>query len=163
MKEPFEVLIEKHGVTVLRVCRSLVAPTEADDAWSETFLAAMRAYPDLPDSANKEAWLVTIARRKAIDLHRASQRRPLPTEDLPDALSTLGNPESVNTELWNLVGQLPDKQRQVITFRYLAGMSYSEVAAVVGGSVEAARRSCADGLAALRRSFPQAATNRASS
>jgi DNA-directed RNA polymerase specialized sigma24 family protein len=48
---------------VLRVCRVLLAGPDADDAWSETFLAAMRAYLDLPGSANVETWLVTIAHR----------------------------------------------------------------------------------------------------
>jgi uncharacterized protein len=66
----------RHGATVLRVCRVLLAAPDADDAWSETFLSALRAYPDLPGSANVEAWLVTIAHRKAIDLLRARARQP---------------------------------------------------------------------------------------
>jgi DNA-directed RNA polymerase specialized sigma24 family protein len=71
MKQPFEKVVTEHGATVLRVCRAVVGSTDADDAWSETFLAAMRAYPDLPADANLEAWLITIAHRKAIDLLRA--------------------------------------------------------------------------------------------
>ena len=40
-----------HGPTVLRVCRAVLGPDDAEDAWSETFLAAMQAYPRLrPDS-----------------------------------------------------------------------------------------------------------------
>jgi DNA-directed RNA polymerase specialized sigma24 family protein len=50
----------------------LLGPVDADDAWSETFLSALRAYPRLPADANVEAWLVTIAHRKAIDLIRKS-------------------------------------------------------------------------------------------
>ena len=61
----FEHVVAEHGTTVLRVCRAIVGPADADDAWSETFLAAMRAYPELPGDANVEAWLVTIAHRKA--------------------------------------------------------------------------------------------------
>jgi DNA-directed RNA polymerase specialized sigma24 family protein len=51
-KHPFEKVVAGHGATVLRVCRVLLAGHDADDAWSETFLSAMRAYPDLPESAN---------------------------------------------------------------------------------------------------------------
>ena len=40
---------------LLRVRRALLARPDADDAWSETFLAALRAYPDLADGANIEA------------------------------------------------------------------------------------------------------------
>ena len=44
-KLPFEVIVERHGATVLRVARAVVGPADADDAWSETFLAALKAYP----------------------------------------------------------------------------------------------------------------------
>src|SRR5215469_5377546 len=77
MKPPFEKVVAQHGGTVLRVCRVILGIHDAEDAWSETFLAAMRAYPDLPDNANAEAWLVTIAQRKAIDVLRARKRQPV--------------------------------------------------------------------------------------
>ena len=68
---PFENIVARHGATVLRVARAVLGHADADDAWSETFLSAMKAYPDLPDDANVEAWLVTIAHRKAINIIRA--------------------------------------------------------------------------------------------
>ena len=71
-KPPFEAVVTHHGPTVLRVCRAVLGERDAEDAWSETFLAALMAYPDLPGDANVEAWLVTIAHRKAIDITRAA-------------------------------------------------------------------------------------------
>lgn len=156
MKQPFEAVVAQHGVTVLRVCRAVLGVHDADDAWSETFLAAMRAYPGLPEAANVEAWLVTIARRKAIDVHRAAKRNPLPVDELPETLTGLGIPGADDTDLWGFVGRLPGKQRQAITFRYLAGMSYAEIAAILGGTVDAARRAAADGLKNLRKNYPGA-------
>jgi len=87
-KQPFETVVAQQAATVLRVCRAVLGPVDADDAWSETFLSAMKAYPDLPADANVEAWLVTIAHRKAIDVTRAGARhatRPLsfPTRPRP--------------------------------------------------------------------------------
>ena len=79
-KQPFEAIVAAHGGTVLRVCRAVLGP-DADDAWSETFLSAMKAYPDLPADANVEAWLVTIAHRKAIDVTRAAARRAVPVAE----------------------------------------------------------------------------------
>src|SRR5215467_8394953 len=61
---PFEEVVTAHGPTVLRVCRAVLGSVDADDAWSETFLAALRAYPTLEPGSNVEAWLVTIAHRK---------------------------------------------------------------------------------------------------
>jgi methylated-DNA-[protein]-cysteine S-methyltransferase len=94
MKQPFEKVVEEHGRTVLRVCRVILGVHDAEDAWSETFLAAMCAYPDLPDDANAEAWLVTIAHRKAIDVLRARKRQPAPVGELPEVPTALGLPGS---------------------------------------------------------------------
>jgi DNA-directed RNA polymerase specialized sigma24 family protein len=42
-KPPFEEVVARHGATVLRVCRAVLGPVDADDAWSDTFLAALAA------------------------------------------------------------------------------------------------------------------------
>ncbi|MFD2758505.1 RNA polymerase sigma factor [Gulosibacter faecalis] len=152
-KPAFEQVIEQHGLTVLRVCRATLGVHDADDAWSETFLAALQAYPRLPDGANIGAWLVRIARNKSIDIARAASRQPIPTAELPELPSQLGNPGLENDDLWRAVAGLPEKQRLVLTFRYLGGLSHGEIAALLGGSVPAARRAAADGVAALRSTY----------
>ena len=53
----------EHGPMVMRVCRALLGHADAGDAWSETFLSAMQAYPKLPPSSNIRGWLVTIIAR----------------------------------------------------------------------------------------------------
>jgi RNA polymerase sigma factor (sigma-70 family) len=156
MKQPFEKVVAQHGATVLRVCRVVVGPDDADDAWSETFLSAMRAYPDLPDTANVEAWLVTIAHRKAIDVLRAAKRNPLPVEELAETPTGLGVPDSGDPDLWAAVSELPSKQRQAIAYHYVAGLAYVEIAEILGGTVDAARRAAADGLKNLRKNYPGA-------
>ncbi|SDU85355.1 RNA polymerase sigma factor [Jiangella alkaliphila] len=151
MKQPFERVVAQHGATVLRVCRVVLGPHDADDAWSETFLAALRAYPDLPETANVEAWLVTIAHRKAIDVLRAARRRPLPVDELPEAPTGLGVPGSGDPDLWAAVGRLPPKQRQAVAYHYLGGLAYAEIAQLLGGTADAARRAAADGIKNLRK------------
>lgn len=145
-----------HGATVLRVARAVVGPVDADDAWSETFLSALRAYPDLPDDANVEAWLVTIAHRKAIDLIRARSRRSITVDRLPEPAPASGLAASAGDDprdLWEAVASLPDRQRQCVAYHYLAGLSYREVATVIGGTEAAARRAAADGVRSLRRTW----------
>ena len=151
--EPFETVVERHGPMVLRVCRAVVGPVAADDAWSETFLAAMRAYPELPAGSNVEAWLVTIAHRKAIDQIRAASRRAVPTDDLPERPTRLGLPGGWESDLWDSLRALPPKQRATVAYHHLAGLPYADVAAIVGGTAAAARRAAADGIAALRRTY----------
>jgi RNA polymerase sigma factor (sigma-70 family) len=154
IKQPFEKVVARHGDTVLRVCRALLGTHDADDAWSETFLAAMRAYPDLPETANIEAWLVTIAHRKAIDVLRARKRQPLPVEEPPEGPTGLGVPGASEGDLWQAVRALPDKQRQAVAYHYVAGLPYAEIAQILGGTTEAARRAAADGIKNLRKNYP---------
>lgn len=90
MNLPFEQAVATHGETVLRVCRAVLGPgSDADDAWSETFLAALKAWPKLDENTNVEAWLVRVTHRKAIDITRQLSRRarmvsPTPPEELPE-------------------------------------------------------------------------------
>jgi RNA polymerase sigma factor (sigma-70 family) len=156
MKQPFEHVVAQHGGTVLRVCRVVLGVHDAQDAWSETFLAAMRAYPDLPDDANAEAWLVTIAHRKAIDVLRARKRQPAPVASVPEAPSALGVPGEADDGLWQAVATLPAKQRQAVAYHYVAGLAYAEIAELLGGTADAARRAAADGVQNLRKNYRDA-------
>jgi RNA polymerase sigma factor (sigma-70 family) len=150
VRAPFEQLVTEHGPTVLRVCRAVVSGPDADDAWSETFLAALRAYPDLPDGANVEAWLVTIAHRKAIDVTRARDRRPVPVPAPPDRAV---EPPLPDDTVERALATLTPRQRQAVAYHHLGGLPYREVAALIGGTPEAARRAAADGIATLRRTL----------
>ena len=154
--EPFEDVVARNGPLVLRVCRAVLGPGAADDAWSETFLAALRAYPSLRPGSNVAAWLVTIAHRKAIDQLRAESRRAVPAGDLParlDGPSRDGVPGGWESDLWAALRELPPKQRMAVAYHHLAGLPYAEVAELLGGTPEAARRAAADGIAALRRAY----------
>jgi RNA polymerase sigma factor (sigma-70 family) len=161
VKPPFEAVVAEHGAAVLRVCRAMLGAADADDAWSETFLAALRAYPELPGDANVEAWLVTIAHRKAIDITRAAARRAVPTADVTDTASAQ-RADGRDLDLHAALAALPRKQRAAVAYHYLAGLPYQDVAAVIGGSAEAARRSAADGIARLRRTYAAALTEETS-
>jgi RNA polymerase sigma factor (sigma-70 family) len=152
-KQPFEVVVETHGATVLRVCRAVLGASDADDAWSETFLSAMKAYPSLPEDANVEAWLVTIAHHRAVDVGRARSRRAIPTDAIADRAARRDHTKAeFDPDLVAALAALPEKQRQSVAYHYLAGLPYAEIAEILGGSTEAARRAAADGIASLRRS-----------
>lgn len=145
---PFDRVVAEHGATVLRVCRAVLGPHDAEDAWSETFLAALAAYPRLRPGSDVRAWLVTIAHRKAIDGWR-SRRRVVPVAESPER--PVPGPELPDDALLGAVRALPPKQRAAVAYRYLADLSYADVAALLGGTEAAARRNAADGIAALRR------------
>lgn len=135
---------------VLRVCRALLGPVDAEDAWSETFLSALRAYPSLDGGANVQAWLVTIAHRRAIDVGRARTRAPVPVAQVPEVVSRDGDPAGRDWALWEALAALPDKQRLAVAYHHVAGLPHTETAALLGNSPAAARRAAADGIKKLR-------------
>lgn len=165
MRTAFDAAVERHGPTVLRVCRAVLGPgADADDAWSETFLSALRAWPDLPEDTDVEAWLVRVAHRRAVDVVRRSARTPTPG-GAADDLTLLdarhgreggaGDDDNISRiddhRIWDAVADLPAKQRVCVAYRYLGGLRYAEIAGLVGGTEAAARRAAADGVVALRR------------
>jgi len=150
---PFEDVVAAHGATVLRVCRAVVGPVDAEDAWSDTFLSALRTYPDLPADANVEAWLVTIAHRRALDIGRARSRRPTPTATVPERAAPRSDPAARDPDLWDALRRLPTKQRQAVAYHHLAGLPFADIAVLLDNSPDAARRAAADGIKTLRRTY----------
>ena len=94
----------------------------------------MRAYPDLPPGSNVEAWLVTIAKHKAIDSHRRRARLPIPVEDVQDRPEPEPPDRADRDELWTALEELPRKQREAVAYHYLAGLPYAEVAEILGNN-----------------------------
>ena len=154
---PFDQVVADHGDVVFRVCRAVVGPHEAEDAWSETFRSALMAYPRLQPGSNIRAWLVTIAHRKAIDQARGTARAPTPVDTIGDRPAPGGQPAPPDTELWAALAALPPKQRAAVAYHHVAGLPYVEVAELLGVSEAAARRSAADGIASLRTTVHQEA------
>lgn len=153
---PFDRVVDEHGAVVMRVCRAVLSPADAEDAWSETFLSALKAYPELPPGSNIRAWLITIAHRRAIDQHRRVARAPRPAsgsieEPVAEVHGATGAHGDIDPELLIALRRLPPKQRSAVACRYLADLSYADIAQLIGCSEAAARRSAADGIAALRR------------
>lgn len=120
-KPPFEQIVAGYGPAVWRVCRTALTAQDAEDAWSETFIAALRAYPELRDDANVEAWLVTIAHHKAMDVARSNARRPVAVGDPPERPSRVGRPEDWDADLWDALRALPERQRGCVAYQLPRG------------------------------------------
>jgi RNA polymerase sigma factor (sigma-70 family) len=149
---PFQRFLDANREVVWRFLVCSVGPDEAEDCFQETFISALRAYPRLRPDSNSRAWVLTIAHRKALDSHRARSRRAIPvaevaTLDTRPATSERDRDQTV----WEAVDDLPARQRSAVLLRFQADLAHSEIAAVIGCSEEAARRSLHEGLVKLRR------------
>jgi RNA polymerase sigma factor (sigma-70 family) len=150
---PFQQLLERHQNDVFGYLIATVGPQDAEDVFQETFLAALRAYPRLRDDGNLRGWLLTIAHRKAIDHHRARQRRATPVGDAPEVPDSRTGTEQERVEgagVWKMVAGLPPKQRSAVVLRFTLDLSHREIASATGTSEEAARRNVHEGVKKLR-------------
>lgn len=155
---PFQTLLDAHGRDVHRFLRAMVGPIDADDCYQETWLAALRAYPDVRDVANLRGWLFTIAHRKAIDHVRARARRAVPVAEVAETAPARTDPaqtpaQPADDALWTEVASLPDKQRTAIALRFVLDEAYAEIGMVMQTSEEAARRNVHEGLKRLRKEY----------
>jgi len=148
---PFQRFLDAHRDCVWRFLVSAVGPTDADDCFQETFIAALHAYPRLRASSNLRAWVLTIAHNKAMDAHRARARRAVPVEDVVAVDGRTTSQSSPDETVWGAVRELPDRQRSAVTLRYMADLPHREIARAIGCSEEAARRSLHEGLTKLRK------------
>ncbi|MCW3002123.1 MAG: sigma-70 family polymerase sigma factor [Conexibacter sp.] len=145
---PFQRFLDDQREPVWRFLVASVGRDAADDCFQETFLAAMNAYPRLRAGSNLRAWVLTIAHRKALDHHRARTRQAIPVQDVPEVAVHDAEPRDDAT--WARVRELPPKQRAALLLRYAGDLTHVEVAAALGCSEEAARRSAHEGLKKLR-------------
>jgi DNA-directed RNA polymerase specialized sigma24 family protein len=168
---PFQTLLDAYSHDVHRFLIANVGRSDADDCYQETWIAALRAYPGLRYATNLRGWLLTIAARKAIDVHRARGRGAVAMADPPEpsvvaasggwAASgnwaagggwTVGSGpgDSDGDGVWDAVSGLPPKQRAAVVLRFLLDAEYPTVAATMGISEAAARRNVHEGLKRLR-------------
>jgi RNA polymerase sigma factor (sigma-70 family) len=148
---PFQRFMDDHHAAVWRLCRALCLPDDVEDCLQETFLAALRAYPDLPHARNLRAWVLTIAQNKAMDSHRSRRRRPRPASSLPDA--AVRERDGYDPAVWDAVRALPPKQQAAVAHRFVADLTYRGIADVMGTTEEAARQNVREGLKKLREVF----------
>jgi RNA polymerase sigma factor (sigma-70 family) len=161
---PFQRFLDEQRDVVWRLLVSSVGSSDAEDCFQETFIAALRAYPELRPDSNLRAWVLTIAQRKALDTHRARARRALPVADPGEiaasngaSLGTGASPTASehapghDEQLWAAVGELPERQRSAVVLRFVADMRHREIAESIGCSEEAARSSLREGLNKLRK------------
>lgn len=150
---PFQALLDAHSAEIYRFLVVTAGPDDADDAFQETWISAIRAYPRLKRADNLRAWLFRIAKNKAIDAHRARGRRPVPVATVPETPAASTELDLEEPELWAAVRDLPPKQRAAVYCRSVLGIPYDELAELLESSRDAARRSVHEGLKRLREEW----------
>lgn len=143
---PFERFYEEQQRSVLAQLRGMLGRDAAEDAFQETFLRALRAYPTLNHGRHLRAWVLAIARNVAVDVLR---KRRTTSADVPD-LESVDEPLPYE-ELRRITAELPQKERAAVFLRYGYDLSYEDIGNALGSSAEAARQAASSGVRRLRK------------
>jgi DNA-directed RNA polymerase specialized sigma24 family protein len=87
----------------------------------------------------------TLLEKHSEDVRRAARQRA------PAAEPAAEDPPAPDETIWSAVAALAPRQRAAVVLRYIGDLSHREIAAAIGCSEEASRRSLHDGLETLRR------------
>ena len=147
---PFQDFLEANRATVYRFLTVAVGPQDADDAFQETFLAALRAYPRVREPAKLDRWILAIASRTAIDHHRGAGRRPAPTDAPPERPVHDPAPADPDDPLWRAVRALPARQRVAVVHRHVLDRPYRQIAEIMACTEATARANVYQGTKRLR-------------
>jgi RNA polymerase sigma-70 factor (ECF subfamily) len=136
---------------------------DAEDVSQRVFLQMIEALPRYHSrGAPFGAWLFRIARNAVID-HRRTHRIHEPLEAVVDSASAERGPEEATITAAEMervaaaLNHLTDDQREVITLRFVAGLSHGEIAAVLGRREGAVRATQFRALHALRQQLDDGA------
>jgi len=152
----FDDLARRHHAWLVRTCRPLLHGDHhhAEDLAQECLvrLHATVVRDDRPLAVRP--WLSVVARNLCIDHLR--RRTPEPVEDVPDVAAGDDDPFDIDPALATAWSRLQHRQREVLHHRELTGLSYDEIATVMGTSVSAVETLLFRARAALRREYQRA-------
>jgi RNA polymerase sigma-70 factor (ECF subfamily) len=152
----FHALVDRHAPQLFRVARSMSRTREdAEDLLQDTFVAAHRGLRNFAGRSSLKTWLLTILTRKAATAWQRSRhsRRTLSIDaarngesdddrggrhDLP---ATDGTARSVEQrmDVAAVLRTMSTPYREILVLREVRGLSYEEIAQVLGvprGTVE---------------------------
>jgi RNA polymerase sigma-70 factor (ECF subfamily) len=139
------LLVERHAPSLSRYVASIGVREDIEDVVQDTFIRAFGSLDSFRGDSALRTWLCTIARNLVRDRVRSLkfERKMVEIEEQHavtehDALddSVAGETEG---RMMEAVGKLTPMQREVFTLRVAEGMSYKEIAGVVGSSEGATR------------------------
>lgn len=135
----FEQLLRRHQRYVFNLAyRVLGDYAEAEEVTQEAFVRAWRGLPGFRGEASFTTWLYRIVHNLCLNRLPGLQRELHQVESLEEELvdPTPSPPDHFDVQqrrafLHAQLEQLPERYRLVLTLRYLQGLSYNEIAAVL--------------------------------
>ena len=144
----------EHGPAVLAYLRRRfggVVGLSAEDLLQETFVMAMRGAGRAAAAESVRAWLFGIARNVGLTAARRKTGRAVELVGDVEARSEDGDER--NVEVRRAIGELPEAMREALELRVGEGLSYEEIAAVLGVPVGTVRSRLHNAVQRLRETL----------
>ena len=138
-------IVARYAQPLARFVASLGAGGDAEEVVQDAFVRAFASLDGFRADSSLKTWLFSIARNLVRDRARAARRRPdasaVDEADAVTAHDPLGELVAGETaeRMRSALARLTPLQREVVALRVGEGMSYREIAAVVGSTEGAAR------------------------
>ena len=147
-------LIDTHSATLILYAKQWNA-NDAEDVVQETFLRLVRRAQWEGKPENPAAWLFTAVRNEAIDRIRKAKRRQKHerqrAEERPVWLETPPDTSLRAEELLKSLDVLPLEQREIVIARIWGGLTFDEIAVLIGDSRTTVHRRYGEALETLRQ------------
>ena len=161
-QQAFLTLYDRHAARVNALALHILGDQMmAEEVTQDTFMKLWsRARLYLSERGSFIVWLLTIARRTALDRLRMEKRRPLlsdsndPEELWPSMPDQSENPDEARWKsLYFAVHSLPHDQQVVVELAYYQGLSQSEIAAELGWPLGTVKTRLRAAMQALRQQW----------
>jgi RNA polymerase sigma-70 factor (ECF subfamily) len=120
------------GSTVLRYLQRLVGHDDAEDVLQQVFYEVWRHNDRYDPSRSLEAWILGVARKRAIDHLRRRRNPAVALENLDHILGDDGREWAERyaraREVRNALNSLPAEQREVLVLAYFGSYTQSQIA-----------------------------------
>ncbi|WP_080803885.1 RNA polymerase sigma factor [Arabiibacter massiliensis] len=122
--------MRRWGSTVLRLAlNQMRSPADAEDVFQDVFLRLLKDRTAFRDEEHLKAWLLRVTVNRCHDLQRSGKRRAC--DQLDGNATTIEAPDLFASDVWEVVGQLPDDLRAVVHLHYVEGYATKEIARIV--------------------------------
>ena len=119
----------------------------AEELTSQTFLAVLEGMTNYRHKGKFSAWIFSIARNKVMDFYRLQKKMGQSIDE--DFIAIEVNPQMINQivakermeALADLIQQLPKDRKELLRLRFVAGMTYKEIAEIAGRRTAAVKKS----------------------
>jgi RNA polymerase sigma factor (sigma-70 family) len=151
----FAAIFRRYHQSLYRFCLGIVGdPQDAQDALQNTMVKVLRALPGEERRIELKPWLYRIAHNESIDLlRRRREARELDAE-LPSRGPGLAEEAAARERLRRLFAdleELPERQRETLVMRELAGLDFAEIGAAIGSTAAVARQTVYEARLSLRQ------------